>query len=233
MTSTGSVGCNGGSTWTCVAYLNMSDPNQQCPSRFRSITSPVRTRVRVVRQSTGSAACTSAFFPSIGVPYSRVCGRIVAYQRGTAQAFHELLFQNQFSFDPNDEDLTIEDHYIDGVSLTHGTAGSRQHIWSFVTAEGEYDSFGSIALCSCSTAADWQFSTEFVGNDYFCDSGNHQNTASSSRFYADDPLWDGAGCSHSSSCCQFNSPPWFCKPLQLTTWRSGSAKTMLKTRPFS
>ena len=25
--------------------------------------------------------------------------------------------------------------------------------------------------------------------------------------YSDDPLWDGAGCGDSSTCCQFNNPP--------------------------
>ena len=24
-----------------------------------------------------------------------------------------------------------------------------------------------------------------------------------------DPLWDGEGCGSNSSCCTFNSPPWF------------------------
>ena len=36
-------------------------------------------------------------------------------------------------------------------------------------------------------------------------------------FYQDDPLWDGAGCSSLSTCCQFNSPPWFCRALPQPT----------------
>ena len=32
-------------------------------------------------------------------------------------------------------------------------------------------------------------------------------------FYPDDPLWDGAGCGNTSTCCQFNNPLWFCKQL--------------------
>ncbi len=28
--------------------------------------------------------------------------------------------------------------------------------------------------------------------------------------HSDDPLWDGAGCGPTSSCCQLNNPPWFC-----------------------
>ena len=39
----------------------------------------------------------------------------------------------------------------------------------------------------------------------------------SSAFYIDDPLWDGEGCCSTSSCCEFNSPLWFCKSLPYPT----------------
>ena len=51
----------------------------------------------------------------------------------------------------------------------------------------------------------------FVGGDYFCESG--VNTSSTSGFHPDDPLWDGNGCISSSTCCSFNSPPYFTKQL--------------------
>jgi len=31
------------------------------------------------------------------------------------------------------------------------------------------------------------------------------------------PLWDGEGCGLTSSCCEFNQPPYFCKHLKYTT----------------
>ena len=35
----------------------------------------------------------------------------------------------------------------------------------------------------------------FIGNDYFCESGNPDpNGNVPVLFYADDPLWDGKGC---------------------------------------
>ena len=34
-------GCDGPSGWTRVAFLNMSDPNQICPSNWTTITSPL------------------------------------------------------------------------------------------------------------------------------------------------------------------------------------------------
>ena len=32
-----------------------------------------------------------------------------------------------------------------------------------------------------------------------------------------DPLWDGEGCGDTSTCCEFNSPPWFCRDLPEST----------------
>ena len=52
----------------------------------------------------------------------------------------------------------------------------------------------------------------FIGQDYFCETGSRQAFING-RFYADDPLWDGQGCGNTSTCCEFNNPPWFCKQL--------------------
>ena len=52
--------------------------------------------------------------------YSRVCGRLIGYQKGSTRNGVPI--------------PSLEGTYIDGVSLTHGTAGSRQHIWTFVAA---------------------------------------------------------------------------------------------------
>ena len=56
----------------------------------------------------------------------------------------------------------------------------------------------------------------YVGNDYFCDSGHLYNTDPPFTYLTNDRLWDGAGCI-SGSCCTFNSPPWFCKHLSTRT----------------
>ena len=191
-------GCDGPSGWTRVAFLNMSDPNQVCPSNWTYISSPMRT---CGRGRTSGGGCNSVFYSTYGMTYTRVCGHIIAYQHGSPDAFNT----------GND----INGVYIDGVSLTHGSDGSRQHIWSFVSSGGEVISSGSI--CTCSSSNPWPHSTSFVGDDYFCDSGNHVNTTSTTTFYDGDPLWDGQGCGPSSTCCQFNDPPWFCKTLPQST----------------
>jgi len=55
----------------------------------------------------------------------------------------------------------------------------------------------------------------FIGQDYFCDTGSRSTYED--KIYSDDPLWDGHGCGAESSCCRFNSPPWFCKQLPQPT----------------
>ena len=59
--------------------------------------------------------------------------------------------------------------------------------------------------------------SSFTGNAYFCDTGNCGPWYSFTTFYLNDPLWDCERCGSTSSCCEFNSPPWFCKSLRQPT----------------
>jgi hypothetical protein len=57
----------------------------------------------------------------------------------------------------------------------------------------------------------------FVGNDFFCESSLHSPYSYQFIFYPDDVLWDGQNCTSTSTCCQFNNPPWFTKNLTSAT----------------
>ena len=197
-------GCDGPSTWTRVAFLNMSDPNHVCPCNWTTITSPLRACGRGEGMNRG---CSSVYYSTFGLTYSRVCGHIIAHQSRNTDAFLGLI---QHSF-------LIDQPYVDGVSLTLGSAGSRQHIWSFASAIGEEGPFLTSWLCACSNSNNWPHSTSFVGNDYFCDTGNHGDNNPYHISHFNDSLWDGQGCGPSSTCCQFNNPPWFCKTLNQST----------------
>ena len=102
---------------------------------------------------------------------------------------------------------TIDEPYVDGVSLTYGHP--RQHIWTFAADVRQNDSF-----CPCGNTQNIS-TPEFVGNDYFCDSGVRAEQGFTSAF--SNPLWDGFGCDENYECCDFNSPPWFCKQLPNST----------------
>ena len=196
--------CGGDGGWTRVAYLNMSDPNQQCPSNWTLTTSPVRG---CGRSSAGFDTCDSSFYPVYGRTYSSVCGRVLAYQRGVGAGFYVALVTGR---------NTTDAAYVSGVSVTHGPAGSRQHIWTFAATLNEQDrTYNGGFNCPCTnTNVTWPYQVpSFIGNDYFCDTGNRGPGYSSYIYYPDDPLWDGEGCGSASTCCEYNTPPWFCKAL--------------------
>ncbi len=114
-----SCSCNTAGGWMRVANLDMTDPNQNCPEGLRLVTRtepPLRTCGRVEEPG-----CTSTTYSTYGMEYLKVCGRIIAYQSRTPDAFNPY-FDNRF--------LSIDDVYVDGVSLTHGQS-PRQHIWTF------------------------------------------------------------------------------------------------------
>ena len=107
---------------------------------------------------------------------------------------------------------TIERAYVAGVSLTHGSP--RQHIWTFAAGATE-DVPDRNNVCPCDANMNIII-PPFVGEDYFCESGVNSGLANQ-RLYSDDPLWDGEGCSNTSSCCSFNNPPYFTKQLPSPT----------------
>ena len=150
--------------------------------------------------------CASAIFPTHGIPYSCVYGRVVAYQYGDVDAF-----------DVNNPN--IERSYLDGLSLTHSPAGSREHVWSFIMSagEGQGGNHQPQWMCSCSTP-NWPYSTSsFVGDHYFCDTGEHERNWKIDVAFYDNPLWDlwdGQSCQRGSTCC---NPPQFCRSLPQST----------------
>ena len=70
-------------------------------------------------------------------------------------------------------------------------------------------------LCPCDTSVAIPIPS-FVGDDYFCESSNPEG-GTIGILYSDDPLWDGQNCPSSSTCCTFNSPPYFTKQLPTPT----------------
>lgn len=88
------------------------------------------------RNASSDFVCNSTFFNVKGLSYTKVCGRIRGYQYGSTFTF--LLYTGL-----NTGLNTIEKAYLDGVSLTHGPNGKRQHIWSFASG---YDQEQNIYL---------------------------------------------------------------------------------------
>ena len=191
--------CNSTGGWMRMAYLDMTNPNHCCPQGFRTITSPKRLCGKP------GPGCISVTFNTYRVQYQKVCGRVIGYQYHSTDAFLPYF---------NNRSRTIDDPYVDGVSITHGSS-PRKHIWTFAAANDETSS--KIEVCPC-TRTDSQFRgvvPPFIGQDYFCETGSRYFRQN--RIYTHDPLWNGRGCGATSTCCSFNSPPWFCKQLPQST----------------
>ena len=189
--------CGGTSGWRRAVFLNMTDPTHNCPSGWEESGYTKRTCGRASESFGGT--CDSATFPTGGLEYSRTCGRAVGYQFGALLAFFHS---------------SLNSHYVNGLSLSHGSHGSRQHIWTFV---GGLVEAGNYPLYKCPCDGGTSPVPDFLGNDYFCESGINGPWAEQWIFHPDDKLWDGRDCLPTSSCCSLNNPPYFIKEIGVNT----------------
>ena len=180
--------------WLRVAYLNVSDFSQQCPSAWRE---DGTSGVRVCRRPyTLSGSCPGTFY-TIVRRYSKVCGRAIGYQIGSPDAFGYRAINR-----------TIDTYYVHGVSVTHGLP--RNHIWTFAAgvSEGGYHHQGTNCPCSNHSHPGNVYPPSFAGSNYYCESGNPTSKFFLGHIYGNDPLWDGQQC-EGQCCSNGKSPPWF------------------------
>ena len=176
--------------WRRVFYLNTSTSDQEistCPNGWQRIT------VSSIRACRGAfSSCSSTFTNDITREYSKVCGRFTGMGRNTPDAFHR------------DRRRTLENNYVDGVSITHGLSGSRQHIWTLAAGHSSR-SFG-FARCPCDNRNRQQapLPPNRVGNSYFCSRPGNR-------------IWRGRGCTGGNPCCTFHDPPYFSVQLPVST----------------
>ena len=192
----------GDGLWHRVAFLNMSDPLQQCPSSWREYNDGESGARACGRFDIG---CPGVFYP-IDHQYSKVCGRIIGYQVASPGAFH-------IAFTPIPPS-SIDDIYVDGISVTYGSP--RMHIWTFAAGVTEGTHGKPDCPCAVSDPPLRKEAPEFVGNNYYCESGNPNQGFEYGHFYGQDPLWDGKQC-EGQCCSNGKSPPWFSVELASPT----------------
>ena len=187
----------GEGVWYRVAYLDMRDPSQECPSNWLEITTPVRTCGRP--EKAGGPSCPAEYFSSGGSRYNRVCRRAVGYQDGSSDVFVASRFPIN----------SVDDSYVDGLVVTHGMP--RTHIWTFAAGASDASITDYPTNCPCANpaASDRVLPPSFVGDNYFCESGNPgEGLLMCAQFFANDSLWDGRQC-EGECCSNGKSPPWF------------------------
>ena len=175
----------------------MYNRTEKCPAAWREYNvSGLRS---CGRPTTTLPSCPGILYAT-GRQYSKVCGRVIGYQDHSPDGFANFNTNN------------ASQSYLDGVSITYGS--SRQHLWSYVAGVTEDGISHTPNNCPCSTQAGTG-APSFVGNNYYCESGNPTNTVGAGLL-VNDPLWDGHQCE--GSCCSgANSPPWFSVQLPTPT----------------
>ena len=177
--------------WMRIADLDASR-GDDCPSGWTNITTPVAA----CRAPSSNAGCYSTNFSTLNISYSKVCGMAVGYQEGNIDAFR-----------PSIE--SINQLYVDGLSITYGIP--RKHIWTY--AIGFSDSFQAYARSNCPCSEfPGDLPPSFVHDNYYCESGNLQDSVVSGVLTSD-PVWDGEGCSSNNNCCSEPNLPWFYRQL--------------------
>ena len=91
-----------------MGYLDITDSSHQCPSGF---TEHSDSNILTCRRTDTSAGCGSVMMDVL-YQYSRVCGRVRAYQVSTTNAFLSR------------SSASLDSAYVDDVSLTHGSPDS-------------------------------------------------------------------------------------------------------------
>ena len=183
--------------WIRVANLDLSDPYQDCPRGLHLIDKQGK---RLCAKNIDKG-CQSIKVPSNYVQYQRVCGRARAFQVGSNNPFFRYKCKH----------CTIDDPYLDGISVTYGHP--RKHIWSLGAAWTGYRDEHYQGLCPC-TRGKGAPPPKFVGDNYFCEFAKSWD----GKFDVEDPLWDGEGCSSDEDkCCESPGLPWFCTDLPKPT----------------
>ena len=193
-------GVKGG--WMLVTSLDMKNSAHKCPSQFKQEVSGGK-RLCVKKVSTG---CSSQTYSIGGVPYAEVCGKAIGYAYGSPDS----------SPYPPRTYKSIEEAYMDGVSITHGST-PRKHIWTYMPgfADGTAQSHKPL-ICPCAAEGVPLLYNNFVGNHFYCESGNPSKHWQK-KWYLNDPLWDGKGCPTGNSCCANSGLPYFYRTLPHVT----------------
>ena len=197
--------CGGTGGWMRVAYLDMSNAMHQCPVGLEENVVP-ETGQRICVYANQDDGCDAVNYTTSGFAFSEVCGRALGYQYGSANAF------GPYRNSPGGR--TVDQHYVDGLSITLGTAAPRTHIWSLPV--GTFEAGDNRFNCPCNKD-NRAYVPAYVGDDYYCESGQ-LSQPTIYKVYYDDPMWDGKDCGGLEyPCCANPNMPWFTKAFPSLT----------------
>ena len=137
-----------GGGFTVLADLDFSA--EECPGEWVMYSSKP-----YCHRGSEVASAASASFPSFGVSWTELHTTLTAYQYASMNAFYFA------------EGRGLDDLYVDGLSITHGAEGSREHLYTFAIGMTTKGSSGY----DC-PAQGGNPPPDFVGEAYACGSAN-------------------------------------------------------------
>lgn len=194
-------GCSTQRGWIRLGILDMDDPATECPSQWRFLSANGK---RACGKTSGGWSWNAQVFEVNGIPYQRVCGKIIGYVYGSPDAFNRWGSQKW---------RTVNDVYFDGADVVYGhfdhTINKLQysHIWSYTAAFNDYSNF-----CPCAANSNRPVPTFVGNNNYYCEAGG-TSWGWSATMKTDDPLWDGMTCRGTEGPCCTTGAPRFCRSL--------------------
>ena len=156
--------CNGAAgRWKRIAYLNTDENPVTCPDAFevRYVTSSPP----LCRRNNASAGCSSVIYPSYGTSYSQVCGTVRVHPEGTPDGFSS---HNSNQRQRNGQ--SVNQNYVDGVSLTYGDSSNRNHIWTYTAATTVRLDRSGCGICNNSKPI--VLGTNFTCTNTYCSNDN-------------------------------------------------------------
>ena len=176
--------------WMKVADYDMTR-GDDCPKGWDKVTA---NRIDVCRPPSDSVGCYPTMFSVHNVSYGRICGKVEGYQKGATDGLREA---------------SIDSIYVDGISITIGNP--RKHVWTYAAGLSDDHKQNQADNCPCAKYPG-RAPPAFVGNHYYCESGN-TGPYNLATFHTDDPLWDGSGCLSGNNCCTNTDQPWFFRQM--------------------
>ena len=188
--------------WMKVADYDMTR-GDDCPKGWNKVTA---NRINVCRPPSDSVGCYPTMFSVHNVSYGRICGKVEGYQKGATDGLREA---------------SIDSIYVDGISITIGNP--RKHVWTYAAGLSDDYKHSQADNCPCAKYPG-RAPPAFVGNHYYCESGN-TGPYNLATFHTDDPLWDGSGCLSSNNCCTNTDQPWFFRQMVMRRHDDIEART--------
>ena len=160
----------GGSGWKLAVYRDFRDPDTPCPPEWQQTL--YSERPYTCGRPDGPPCASVTFSENVNLEYSKVCGRIKAYQFGTT--------------------LGPFSSYI----LVHTAPLA---IWTFTAGVAQSQPDPSLTSQRCLCDGGDPFNEHYFCESLIKE--DNPGTKYDNHFFHNEVLWDEAGCSSSGNCC--------------------------------